>query len=242
MRLKATISYDGSKFFGFQRQKDTSNTVSQTIENALFSLGIKEKIIGSGRTDSGVHATGQVIHFDIPLFWQKKSLNELKYRLNSKLKYIQFNYIKYVDSSFHAQYSAKKRVYRYILKTTTPNVFERDYVSYYKISNSSLFKKALNLYIGKHNFKNFKKQGSQTTSDVREIFKIEIKEIRDYIAIYIYANGFLRSQVRIMVEGAILVEQQKITIYQLKEQLKLENKYFTTLAKPQGLYLHKIYY
>ncbi len=76
MRVKATISYDGSRFFGFQRQNGNEITIVETIENALKDLGIDSKIRGSGRTDRGVHATNQVIDL-IPIFWQNKSLNEL---------------------------------------------------------------------------------------------------------------------------------------------------------------------
>jgi len=242
MRVKATISYDGSKFFGFQRQKETNLTIVQKIESALNSLGIKSKVTGSGRTDRGVHATGQVIHFDIPKYWQEKSLKELKYRLNQKLKYIKFKYIKYVDSSFHAQYSAKIRAYRYIIKTKDLTVFERDYISYYKINNPNLFKEALQLYIGRHNFKYFKKEGSFTSSDIREVKKIIVKNISSYYFIYIFANGFLRSQVRMMIEGALLVDSGKITLLELKKQLNGKKRYFSTLSQANGLYLFKVFY
>ena len=68
-RVKAVIAYDGGSFRGFQKQKSTKNTITTAIETALYSLGIKSKIRGSGRTDAGVHATGQVIDFEIPDFW-----------------------------------------------------------------------------------------------------------------------------------------------------------------------------
>ena len=69
MRVKAVITYDGSSFLGFQKQKSTTQTVTYAIEEALSSLHITGVITGSGRTDAGVHATGQVIHFDLPDFW-----------------------------------------------------------------------------------------------------------------------------------------------------------------------------
>jgi len=242
LKVKAVIAYDGTKFYGFQRQKNSKVTISETIENALNSLGINSKIIGSGRTDRGVHATGQVIHFTIPSFWQKKSLVELKNRLNQKLNYIEVTHLTEIEHNFHAQYSAKVRVYRYLIKTSKPTVFEKEFVSYYPIKDIKLFKEALNLYIGKHNFKNFKKEGSPTSSDEREVYKIKIKKVKNVYAIYIFANGYLRSQIRMMIEGALLVENKKLTIKQLKEQIKCQAKYFSTLAKPNGLYLHKIYY
>jgi len=242
LRVKAIVAYNGFKFLGFQRQKSTDNTISETIEKALISLGIDSKIVGSGRTDKGVHATGQVIHFNLPLFWQKKSLLELKRRLNQKLKYIEFKYIKEVEDSFHAQYSAKSRVYRYIIKTTKPTIFEKEFVSYYKIEDFNLLNKALNIYIGKHNFKNFKKEGSITSSDIREVYRVKVKRVKNYYIIYFYANGYLRSQIRMMVEGALMVEKKDLTLKNLKDQLNNRDKYFTTLAKPEGLYLHKVFY
>ena len=242
MRIKATIAYNGSKFQGFQRQKRTDNTVSQTLEAALKSLGIESKITGSGRTDKGVHATGQVVHFDLPQFWQKKSLKELKTRLNQKLQFIQIKHIKEVSPNFHAQYDAKTRVYRYLIKTTTPSVFEKEFVSHYKIVNPALFQEALKLFEGTHNFQNFKKQGSSTSSDIRTVKKVKLLKIKNYYAVYFFANGYLRSQVRMMTEGALKVQNGTLALKQLKEQLNTKTKHFTTLAQPNGLYLARVFY
>lgn len=242
MRVKATISYDGSKFLGFQRQKSSTNTVTQTIESALESIGIESKIRGSGRTDRGVHATGQVIDFLLPPFWQKKSLIELKSRLNSKLRYIKFLHIKEVDTLFHSQYGAKKRIYRYIIKLTPNTPFDIDYTSYYKIKDKNLLIKALNLFKGEHNFKFFKKEGSFTSSDTRVIYNVKVVFIKDYIVVYFIANGYLRSQVRMMVESAILVSNNKLTLKELKEQIDTIKRHTTSLAKPEGLYLAKVIY
>ncbi len=242
MRLKATIAYNGSKFFGFQRQKNNYTTVSETIELALYSLGIKNRVYGSGRTDRGVHASGQVIHFDIPNFWQNKTLNTLKEALNSKLDFIKILHLKEVSSAFHAQYSAKLRVYRYIIKRVPPTIFEKEFVSYYKINNTDAMMQALQLYRGKHNFSFFKKEGSPTTSNIRTIQKIKCAELHQYFIVYFFADGYLRSQVRMMLEGALKVANSELTLLELQEQIEQKKRYFTTLAKPEGLYLHKVIY
>lgn len=242
MRVKATLSYDGTKFFGFQKQKTTNLTVASSIESALCSIGIDSKVFGSGRTDRGVHATGQVIHFDLPLFWQKKSLKQLKQELNRKLDFIQFQSILEVKNEFHAQYSAKKRIYRYIIKTKEPTVFEKSFVSYYAIDNIETLSCALMLYRGRHNFKYFKKQGSYTSSDIRTIYRVKMVQLRDYIIIYFCADGYLRSQVRKMLEGALKVTFNELALKQLQEQIEGKKRHFTTLAKPQGLYLHRVIY
>lgn len=242
MQVKATISYNGNKFYGFQRQSKNSQTVVESIEKALQSLGITSKIRGSGRTDRGVHATGQVIDFTLPEFWQCKSPIELKKRLNQKLKDVKFKHISVVGDDFHSQYSAKVRVYRYLIKTTQPSVFEQEFVSFYQIKDSKILQEALALYIGTHNFKNFKKEGSPTTSDIREVYNVKLKKVKNYYAIYFYASGYLRSQVRMMIEGALSIESGKLSKIELKEQLEGSKKHFTTLAQPQGLYLAKVYY
>ncbi len=143
MRVKATIAYDGSNFNGFQRQKKTDNTVTTAIEDALNSLGIESKIVGSGRTDAKVHATGQVIHFDLPYYWQGQTLIRLKECINSKLEAIRFKTIDEVDNDFHSRFDAKERVYRYIFKIKQPNVFERKYVSFLNVSSLELLDNAL---------------------------------------------------------------------------------------------------
>ena len=113
MRVRATIAYDGSQFFGFQIQPDKPTVVS-ALQDVLQSVGIDSKVVGSGRTDRGVHATGQVIHFDLSPYWQR--LSKLQSHLNSKLEAIYIKDISKVESNFHAQYDAKQRVYRYIFK------------------------------------------------------------------------------------------------------------------------------
>jgi len=242
LKVKAIIEYDGSKFNGFQIQKHTSNTVVEHISKTLLSVGINSKIVGSGRTDKNVHASFQVIDFNIPTFWQQKNLIELKYQINKKLKYIQFKYITITNTNFHSQYSAKTRVYRYIIKTVKPKVFEKDYVSYYKIDNLELFATAINSFEGVHNFKYFKKEGSFTSSDIREIYKTKVIKLKDYIIVYFFANGYLRSQIRLMIAGAIEVENKKLTISQLKEQIDAKQRFISKPSCPSGLYLARVFY
>ena len=242
MRVEAIIEYDGSKFSGFQIQKHTKNTIVEHLQTTLLSLGIKSKVIGSGRTDKGVHATFQTIHFDIPSFWEQKGLLELKSRLNQKLKHIRVKYIKEVSLDFHAQYSAKVRVYRYIIKTKEPTVFEQPFVSYYKIKNFNLFKSAIDAFMGEHNFKFFKKEGSLTSSDIREIYKTKVIKLNDYIVVYFFANGYLRSQIRLMIAAAIALESKEITQKELAEQIGAKKRYITKPSCPNGLYLARVFY
>jgi len=240
MRVKAVITYDGSTFLGFQKQKSTKNTIQYAIENALRSLQIDSGIVASGRTDAGVHASGQVIHFDLPTFWT--DLSKLKLALNRKLKEVQFKHITKVPHDFHARFSARKRLYRYVFKTDKVSVFEQKYISQYQTFNTRLLKEALTLFEGKHNFDYFHKTGTITHSTVREIYRTTYIQQRKHHTIYIQANGFLRSQVRMMVNAAMLCATGKLTLINMKKQLACSEKYTTGLAPPEGLYLAHVSY
>ncbi len=240
MRVKAVIAYDGSNYKGFQKQKSTPNTITHAIEKALMSLHIDSSIVGSGRTDAGVHATGQVIHFDLPKFWT--DLSKLKLNLNRKLDDIQFKHISSVDANYHARFSAKKRLYRYVFKTKQPSLFEKKYISYYHPFNKEVLQNTLDNFLGKHDFNYFHKTGSVTHTTVREIYYAKYIQRGDYHFIYYQANGFLRSQVRMMVEASMGVAQERMTLEQLIEQLKYQKKHIDRLAPPEGLYLAKVIY
>ena len=240
MCVKAVIAYDGSHYFGFQKQTSTCKTITYAIEEALQSLQIHSEIIGSGRTDAGVHASGQVIHFDLPEYWT--DLEKLKLNLNRKLHDISFKHITKVSDNFHARFSAKKRLYRYVFKTSKPSVFEQQYVSYYPTFDAEKLSEALQYFEGKHDFAYFRKTGSETYTTLREIYFTKHKTHHGYHFIYFQANGFLRSQVRMMVDAAMSYAHDNITQTELQEQIDCKQKHTTRLAPPEGLYLAKILY
>ncbi len=240
MRVKAVISYDGSQYLGFQKQKSTQKTIASAIEEALASLQIHSSIVGSGRTDAGVHASGQVIHFDLPDFWD--DMEKLKLNLNRKLSDIYFKHITPAAQDFHARFSAKKRLYRYIFKTQKPSVFEHKYISYYPKFSPDLLILALKCFEGEHDFNFFHKTGTLTHTTIREIYYSKYLEYKGHHCIYFQANGFLRSQVRMMVDAAMLCANNTMTLAQLQEQLNCQKKHSSQLAPPEGLYLAKIIY
>ncbi len=240
MRIKATISYDGSKFFGFQCQKSTDKTVTSTIYQALQKLGIDSKVIGSGRTDRGVHATGQVIHFDVPPYWS--DLSKLHTMLNRHLHpHIHVRKLQKVSEDFHARYSAKRRAYRYILTKKPFCVFDAAYLTYHNYDEEPI-KEAIRLFEGEHDFRYFYKSGSDTQSTVRTIYKARAYAHKEFFILYFEANGFLRAQVRMMVDFLLAIGEDKLTRYHLLEQLAGKSRYLTTLAPPNGLYLCKVIY
>ncbi len=240
MRVKAVIAYDGSAFEGFQRQTRTPRTVATAIEKALKNLGIENPITGSGRTDAGVHATGQVIHFDLPDYWH--DLAKLQTHLNGQLEAIAIKHIAPVSDDFHARFDARKRIYRYLLSSTLPSVFERRYIAYVPNLNLHKLQHALALFEGTHDFGYFRKSGSETKDDIRTIYQTRLRKIGKYYAIYFEADGFLRAQVRMMLAAAFEVNRGELNLDLLREQLEMHHRHTTHLAPPEGLYLARVIY
>jgi len=236
MRCSLTLAYNGTHFLGSQTQKETSNTILGNLEKVLSKLGINAKVIASGRTDKGVHATGQVCHVDLPSFWS--DLSRLKKVLNEMLPpSIQVKKATQVSEDFHARYGAKKRVYRYLIKQKSSNPFENDFVTFEQNIDFEILQKNIKLFTGEHDFKNFMKTGSDTKSSIRVIYKAFAYRYKDITVLHFEANGFLRSQIRLMVGALFQLSQEEIT-----QQLQLLKKHKIRPAKSNGLYLAKIKY
>ncbi len=241
MRVKMTIAYNGADYFGSQIQKETEQTVNGQIEKALNALQIDAKVQASGRTDRGVHATRQVIHFDLPPFWN--DLQKLERELVRALpKNIGIRRLEQVNDDFHARYSAKKRAYRYIISTEKPNPFLADLVTYVDTLEEAKIREAITLFEGEHDFERFKKSGSDTDNFVREIYKTRVYRHKGYTVLYFEANGFLRSQVRLMVGFLLKISEGVYTKDDLLLQLEGKTQVKLKPAPHQGLYLSKIVY
>lgn len=236
MRCALVIAYNGTDFLGSQTQKSSKNTILGELEHVLSQINIDSKVVASGRTDRGVHATGQVCHIDLPLFWS--DLDKLKKVLNEMLSAsILVKSVKAVDDDFHARYSAKRRVYRYIIKESSKNPFEDNFVTLLESVDFSKLQQNIKLFIGEHDFKFFMKSGSDVKSTTRNIYKAFAYRHKSYIVLHFEANGFLRSQIRMMV-GALLA----LDAAEIKEQLLCRKNHKIKPAKSNGLYLAKIKY
>jgi len=236
--IKTIISYDGSKFYGLQIQKDKKTVIGE-IQKALKKLNINSQILHAGRTDKGVHALNNVISFEVPEFWD---LEKLKNILNKiLLPSIYFKKIEKVNN-FHPRFDAKKRSYRYILSPTI-NPFITNYTTYYpKKINKKFIQDALNILKGKHDFEYFAKTGSEVNNYVRKIYDAYLIEYKHYTIIKIIGNGFLRGQIRIIVDFLLKINENKLTLNDLKLQLNKEKLINKHLAPPNGLYLERIWY
>jgi tRNA pseudouridine38-40 synthase len=236
MRCALTIAYNGTNFLGSQTQKSSSNTVVGNIEHVLRQLNIDSKVIASGRTDKGVHATGQVCHIDLPMFWS--DLPKLKKVLNEMLpKSIHVKHVKEVSDEFHARYSAKKRLYRYIIKEGQSNPFEDDFMTFLDDIDFKTIEEKIKLFCGEFDFKYFMKTGSDVKTTARVIYRAFAYRHKGNMILVFEANGFLRSQIRLMV-GALLSLSSK----EILEQLECKKNHKIKPAKCNGLYLAKIKY
>ncbi|RUM64649.1 MAG: tRNA pseudouridine(38-40) synthase TruA [Sulfurimonas sp.] len=241
MRCKLTLSYNGAHFMGSQQQSSTEPTVTGTLIKALEQLNISSTPVASGRTDRGVHATAQVLHVDLPPYWNnlEKLQRALSFQLPSSMH---IKKIEAVNNSFHARYSAVKRRYRYILSTKKPNPFEADLVTFIPEIDFQRLQDAITLFEGTHNFEMFKKNGSVNRNFERTIYKTRAYRHKHYLILTFEANGFLRSQIRMMVYGLLEIAKGHATTRQLTEQLACQKRHFTHLAPHCGLYLSGIKY
>ena len=243
-RIKLTLSYDGSFFNGFQIQKDEHKgclSVSGQIEKALRALNIHSKITGSGRTDASVHAFAQVVHCDLPSFW--KNLDTLKYRLNLLLSpHIFIKKIETVEATFHARFSAKKRLYRYVMYDGTYQPFLANYALHVNALDISVLNHYARYFIGEHSFGFFKKTKGADTKEERTIYKAGAYRYQGFIVLFFEGDAFLRSQVRMMTDMLLKVCEKKLNIEDLIAQRDKIRKSSTTLSPACGLYLSKITY
>ncbi len=236
MRIALTIAYDGTTYLGSQMQKEYDNTIFGTVQKVLQALNIDSKPVASGRTDKGVHATGQVFHIDIPSFWY--DLHKLQIMCNRMLpKSITIKQITKVPHDFHARYSAKKRSYRYIIKEGDSQPFLHNYVTFLQTVPFENIQKNIKLFLGEHDFQNFMKTGSDVHSTTRTIYKVFAYKYKGYFVLYFEANGFLRSQIRMMVATLLNLTKEEI-----QEKLTCQKKHKVKPAPANGLYLTKITY
>ena len=241
MNYKLTISYDGTDFFGWQRQKN-GRTIQEEIENSLIKIFKTDSInlIGSGRTDSGVHALRQVANFKVNT---KMNEEQIQLAINAIIcKDIRITNCKIVDDNFHSRYSAIKRKYIYkISQETSPFNMRYSWHIYNNIKYDLLVELA-KLVIGKKDFSNFCKNSSMKENNKCEIFESEWIFKNSEFQYEICGNRFLHHMVRMLVGTMIEVSKNKISVNQFEDMINLGNPKPVFTAPPNGLFLSKIYY
>jgi tRNA pseudouridine38-40 synthase len=241
--IKIIIKYLGKNYHGWQKQFG-EKTIQGEIEKAAEKV-FKQKIdlIGSGRTDAGVHALGQTANFKI-----KNNIPEEKvlYALNSNLpKDIRVVDSREVDMEFHSRYNAIGKTYQYnIYNSRIIDPFRKDtsYFLPYKLDIDKILR-SKDYFIGEHDFQAFMATGSSVQSTVRKIFKINMTSKDNLISFNITGNGFLYNMVRIIIGTLIDVGRGKIEENTIENIILNRNRKFAGhTAKAEGLFLKKVYY
>jgi tRNA pseudouridine38-40 synthase len=220
MKIKLTLTYDGTNYHGWQVQPN-GVTVQEVVENALFTLtGEKIKVIGSGRTDAGVHAEGQVAHFErendnIPTEKYAVALNII---LPDDVKVVKSER---VDDDFSARRSAKRKTYLYrtYVSTAILPLKDRYAVQLEKQPDVSAMKACAKLLEGEHDFKAFCSSGTSVKTTVRTVYSIDIEERGNEIIFSVTGNGFLYNMVRIIVGTLLAVGRGKIGKKEVEDML-----------------------
>ncbi|MBV7508840.1 tRNA pseudouridine(38-40) synthase TruA [Bacillus sp. sid0103] len=243
-RYKCIISYDGSGFSGYQVQPN-KRTVQSVLESVLTKMhkGEAVKVFASGRTDAGVHAKGQVIHFDSPLQIPEEKWGRA---LNSLLpEDISVLSVVLEDDSFHARFDAKGKEYRYVLHLSSKrDPFQRNFAYQYPyVLNLNAMERASKFFLGTHDFTSFCAAKTEVEDKVRTIKAIDFTRENQRLTIRFVGNGFLYNMVRILVGTLLEVgsgerSPEDIPIILAHKDRTLSGK----TAPGHGLYLWEVFY
>jgi tRNA pseudouridine38-40 synthase len=243
-RLKCIMAYDGTDFSGYQIQPQ-SRTIQEEVEKALKKLhkGEEVKIYASGRTDAGVHAKGQVFHFDtkldIPVEKWPVALNSI---LASDLAILD---AERVEKYFHARFDVKGKEYRYFINLTSKrDPFNRNYSASFPYSVDVVaIKEAMNSLIGTHDFTSFCSAKTEVEDKVRTIYELELIEENGLLVFRFVGSGFLYNMVRIITGTLLEVGNGNRMSNCMPEIISKKNRAFAGKTAPaQGLYLWKVNY
>ncbi|MEG2001826.1 MAG: tRNA pseudouridine(38-40) synthase TruA [Clostridia bacterium] len=242
-RVKVTISYDGGDYHGWQRQPN-GVCVQEIVEKTLAEIcGTAIKIYASGRTDEGVHAIGQVFHFDNPT---TIPADRICFVLNRILPNdIVATASELVSDDFNARYSAKRKTYLYKMYFSTMDLpFERKYKLRIdtKIDIEKM-RQAANYLVGIHDFVGFSATGSYVGSTIREIFDASFTEVGNELQFRVTGSGFLYNMVRIIVGTLLEVGYGKYQPERVRDVLLSKNRKLAgKTVSGVGLYLEKVEY
>lgn len=243
---KITVAYDGTRYKGWQAQKSTDATIQAKLESILRRrFGYSVDIIGSGRTDAGVHAKGQVANFHLRDAYGEEELFELfRAYLPEDIAVCS---VEEVEERFHSRFLASEKTYQYRIHTgRVPEVFERKYV--FSLNHTEQLylenmKKASEYLVGTKDFTSFCGNSHMKKSAVRSVYEIRFEKLCGELRIIYRGNGFLQNMVRIMTGTLIEVGQGKKRADDIPEILTAKNREcagFT--APPQGLMLMEVVY
>lgn len=242
-RVALGIEYMGAAYRGWQRQ-DSVDSVQTRIEEGLKSiLRHTVQVTCAGRTDAGVHATAQVVHFDSPV---ARPLKAFTRGMNTILpKDIAITWARPVDSEFHARYSARSRRYRYVIYNNhlRSGLFNSGLTHVHQPLDVSRMHEAAQFLVGKHDFTSFRASHCQSKTSHRDIHYINLYRRQQYVVVDVKANAFLHHMVRNIVGSLIDVGIGEKPISYIADVLAMKDRTKASVtAKPNGLYLVNVEY
>ena len=238
---KLHIQYDGSNYCGWQIQKNHPS-VQQTLKNAIEVL-IKEYITlnGSGRTDSGVHALGQVANFSTE---QQLDLYRFRYSLNNTIPSdIAVTKIEEVEASFHPRYDAKSRTYLYFISRNKTPFFKNYTHFYYSPLDIGYLNRLSKLLIGERDYTSFTKHEAETENKICNILNARWRSLKEFSIFSIEATRFLHGMVRTIVGTLLDFHKEQKPFEELTTIIEAKNRILAGEAVPaKGLFLYKVKY
>ena len=235
--IKLTIEYDGKDFNGWQKQPNKLN-IQGEIEKAIQNVtGEQVNLIGSGRTDAGVNAFGQVANFKID---SEFPIEKMATAINSQLKKAEE-----VSSDFHSRYNCHSKTYNYVIDNSEQGSAIYRNLSYHvsKKLNIEKMQKAISYFIGEHDFSSFKSSGTSSKSSVRTIYNATVVKENDKVTISLTGNGFLYNMVRIISGTLVEVGLNNIEPQEIPKIIEAKNRQMAGKTLPsQGLFLINVEY
>ena len=243
MRIAAIVEYDGSAFCGWQLQDDV-RTAQGDIEHALATVANEPiRVITAGRTDTGVHAAGQVIHFDTSALRSGRSWVR---GANSNLANdIALLWAEEVDPEFHARFSATGRHYQYVIfnRSVRPTFLQKHVTWEYRPLDIERMRIAAGYLIGTHDFSSYRTVHCQAKDPVRELRALDISRRGDYVLLHVYANAFLHHMVRNLAGVLMAIGAREHEPEWAKEVLEARDRTRGGITAPaDGLYLSAVEY
>ena len=238
---KLTLQYDGTRYAGWQIQENALS-VQEVIKSSIQKILQEEiNLIGAGRTDTGVHALGQVANFTLN---KELDLFKFKYSINSVLpEDVSITKIESVDEKFHSRFSARKRSYIYLISNQKSPFFDRYSYNYYSELNPQKLNDISSLLIGSKDFTSFSKVNTDAENKNCEVFVVRWRKRKNLFIFYIEANRFLYGMVRAIVGTLLKAYSIENPFEYLKNVFNERNRAAAADSVPaKGLFLYKIKY
>lgn len=243
LRFAMKVEYDGSNYSGWQRQQH-SPSVQETLEACLSKVADEPiAVVCAGRTDAGVHASSQIVHFDSEA---NRAEHNWMLGCNGVLPAdIKVCWVKSVPGQFHARFSALSRSYRYIIynKTYSPAILSKSLTWWRKPLDSDKMNEAVRLLLGEHDFSSFRAARCAANSPVRMLRSASVIRVNDFVILEITANAFLQQMVRNIVGVLLQIGSSDLPATHIAELLALKDRTKSApTAPPNGLYLVDVEY